>query len=454
MTKNSQLSNFFYIIYNFFMRYPTPPNLGSTWNFGVAAIFFFSLQLVTGIFLSMAYVASADLAFLSVENIMRNINYGWLIRYMHSNGASFFFLCVYLHTLRNMYYSSFNNPRRNVWNVGVILLLLMIITAFTGYVLPWGQMSFWAATVITNLFSAIPIVGDYIVIWLWGAFAVSTSTLNRFFSFHFILPFLMLFFIGLHVIFLHERGSSNRMSLFFWVDKLFFHPFFTSKDLNFMYYIVCAYVFIVGFYPNYLGHPDNYIQADPLLTPAHIVPEWYFLPFYAISRSIPSKLGGVIVLFVSIGILFIFPLLTNYKGQPIKDIISPKYFILENSSNFIIKILLLLKRNKTIIHFWFFVVICLLLGVLGAKPTDYPYLDFSRLIVLCYFVYFIFFFRIKDFLNSFKDVLFWFINIIKLKIFFLNSYDNKSSSLYMYEILEDYIINGLNLHTYKHKNIY
>lgn len=454
MTKNNQLSNFFYIIYNFFMRYPTPPNLGSTWNFGVAAIFFFVVQLVTGIFLSMSYVASADLAFLSVENIMRNINYGWLIRYMHSNGASFFFLCVYLHTLRNMYYSSFNSPRRNVWNVGVILLLLMIITAFTGYVLPWGQMSFRAATVITNLFSAIPVFGDYIVIWLWGAFAVSTSTLNRFFSFHFILPFLMLFFIGLHIIFLHERGSSNRMSFFFFMDKLFFHPFFTSKDLNFMYYIVCAYVFIIGFYPNYLGHPDNYIQADPLLTPAHIVPEWYFLPFYAILRSVPSKLGGVLVLFISIGVLFIFPLLTNYKGRPVKDLISPKYFILENSSNIVVKILLLLKRNKTAIHFWFFVVICVLLGILGAKSTDYPYLDFSRIVVLCYFAYFIFFVRIRDFFNNFKNFTHLFMNIEILHGFFSNLSNDESNYIYAHDLIDDYLLNNMSFNIFQLKNIY
>ena len=353
-----------------------------------------------------------------------------------------------------MYYSSFNNPRRNVWNVGVILLLLMIITAFTGYVLPWGQMSFWAATVITNLFSAIPVFGNYIVIWLWGAFAVSTSTLNRFFSFHFILPFLMLFFIGLHVIFLHERGSSNRMSFFFYMDKLFFHPFFTSKDLNFMYYIVCAYVFIIGFYPNYLGHPDNYIQADPLLTPAHIVPEWYFLPFYAILRSVPSKLGGVLVLFISIGVLFVFPLLTNYKGRPVKDLISPKYFILENSSNIVVKILLLLKRNKTAIHFWFFVIICVLLGILGAKSTDYPYLDFSRIVVLCYFAYFIFFVRIKDFFNSSENFTSLFINMEVLQRFFSNLSNDESDYIYAYDLIDDYLLNNMSFKTFQLKNIY
>lgn len=310
-----QLTKTYYLFYDFFLKYPTPNNIGYFWNFGVASLAFLGVQIITGVFLSMNYVPNAELAFISVENIMRNVFLGWFFRYMHLNGASFFFICVYLHAFRNLYYFSFLRPRQNVWNIGVLILLLMILTAFTGYVLPWGQMSFWAATVITNLASAVPFCGDFIVIWLWGGYSINTFTLNRFFSFHYILPFIILALVAIHIIFLHSEGSSNKLSSVFKFDKLMFHPYFTTKDVNFLVIIFFIYFSFVGFFPNYLGHPDNYIPADPLVTPSHIVPEWYFLPFYAILRSIPSKSLGVAVLLLSILILMIFPIFLKYKDS-------------------------------------------------------------------------------------------------------------------------------------------
>lgn len=376
-----QLSETFYTFYNFFLKYPTPNNLTYFWNFGVASLLFLFIQLVTGVFLSMNYVANAELAFISVENIMRNINYGWLLRYMHLNGASFFFICVYLHAFRNLYYFSFLRPRQNVWNVGVLILLLMILTAFTGYVLPWGQMSFWAATVITNLASAVPFCGDLIVIWLWGGYSINTFTLNRFFSFHYLLPFLILALVAIHVILLHAVGSSNKLSPFFKFDKLMFHPYFTTKDVNFLLILLFIFFCFVGFFPNYLGHPDNYIPADPLVTPAHIVPEWYFLPFYAMLRSIPSKSFGVVILLLSILVLLIFPIFFNYKNifsnKPIEPAFYGEKFPPKGTQTFYS------------FFFWCFVVICIFLGILGGKPMDFPYLVFGRLFTFAYFSYFV-----------------------------------------------------------------
>lgn len=376
-----QLSETYYLFYNFFLKYPTPNNLGYFWNFGIASLLFLFIQLVTGVFLSMNYVANAELAFISVENIMRNINLGWLLRYMHLNGASFFFICVYLHTFRNLYFFSFLRPRQNVWNVGVLILLLMILTAFTGYVLPWGQMSFWAATVITNLASAVPFFGDFIVIWLWGGYSINTFTLNRFFSLHYLLPFLILALVAIHIIFLHSEGSSNKLNPTFKLDKLMFHPYFTTKDVNFLLILLFIFFSFVGFFPNYLGHPDNYIPADPLVTPAHIVPEWYFLPFYAMLRSIPSKSFGVVILLLSILILLVFPIFFNYKNLfSNKPVVPADYggkFPLEGTQTFYS------------FFFWCFVVICIFLGILGGKPMDFPYLVFGRLFTFAYFSYFV-----------------------------------------------------------------
>jgi quinol-cytochrome oxidoreductase complex cytochrome b subunit len=393
----------------------------------------------------MNYVANAELAFNSVEIIMRDINFGWLLRYIHSNGASFFFICVYIHMFRGMYYFSFIKPRQNVWNIGVIILLFMIITAFTGYVSPWGQMSFWAATVITNLASAVPIFGDFIVIWLWGGFSINTFTLNRFFSIHYILPFVILFLVALHIIFLHDKGSSNRLRVVYKSDKIMFHPYFTIKDIYFIILVIFVFCIFLFYAPNYLSHPDNYIPADPLVTPAHIVPEWYFLPFYAMSRSVPSKLGGVIVLLLSIAVLLIFPIFFNYVSDFIKHnfdirkiqeidmsvsstITRTNKFLIETNLfvsyifyyyyirvstlfyNFYNRLKLNISKNAyatlllyyvelyfhyfrnsfSIYPYMFstFIVTWFILTIIGARPIDFPYLGIGRSYTFFYFLYF------------------------------------------------------------------
>ena len=295
--------------------YPTPKNLNYWWNFGSLAGFFLVLQIVTGIVLAMHYNPSVDGAFSSIEHIMRDVNYGWLIRYVHMNGASFFFIVVYIHIFRGLYYGSYKSPRELLWWLGIIILLLMMATAFMGYVLPWGQMSFWGATVITNLFSAIPLVGESIVSWLWGGFAVDNALLNRFFALHYLFPFLIVGVVILHIIALHTHGSNNPLGIDRSgpQDSISFHPYYTIKDLFGLSFVLTIFFLVVFYAPNFLGHPDNYIPADPLKTPAHIVPEWYFLPFYAILRAIPDKLGGVIAMISAIMILFFLPWLDTSK---------------------------------------------------------------------------------------------------------------------------------------------
>ena len=295
--------------------YPTPKNLNYWWNFGSLAGFFLVLQIVTGIVLAMHYNPSVEGAFNSIEHIMRDVNYGWLIRYVHMNGASFFFIVVYIHIFRGLYYGSYKSPRELLWWLGIIILLLMMATAFMGYVLPWGQMSFWGATVITNLFSAIPLVGESIVSCLWGGFAVDNALLNRFFALHYLFPFLIVGVVILHIIALHTHGSNNPLGIDRSgpQDSISFHPYYTIKDLFGLSFVLTIFFLVVFYAPNFLGHPDNYIPADPLKTPAHIVPEWYFLPFYAILRAIPDKLGGVIAMISAIMILFFLPWLDTSK---------------------------------------------------------------------------------------------------------------------------------------------
>jgi len=309
----------------------------------------------------MHYVSDVQLAFDSVEHIMRDVNLGWLLRYSHANGASFFFIVVYLHVFRGLFYSSFTYPRVLVWWVGVLLLFFMILTAFIGYVLPWGQMSFWGATVITNLVSAVPFFGLDIVIWLWGGYAVSNATLNRFFSLHFVLPFLLFILVIIHFFFLHRVGSSSALGLLVFWDAVPMFPYHIVKDLYGLTLFFFLFSYIVFFDPNLLGHPDNWIQANPIVTPAHIVPEWYFLPFYAILRSIPDKLLGVLSLLLSILILFTFP----QNGLPIF-----------RSFAF-----------RPIFRVWFsmFVINSFLLGWIGAKPIEFPFLDLGQLFSLGYF---------------------------------------------------------------------
>ena len=287
--------------------HPTPRNLNYWWNFGSLAGITLVIMIVSGLLLSMHYVAHVDLAFDSVEHIMRDVNYGWLLRYIHSVGASMFFLIVYIHISRGLYYGSYKSPREVLWWLGIVIFFLMIIAAFLGYTLPWGQMSFWGATVITNLFSAIPLIGDNIVTWLWGGFSIDNPTLNRFYSLHFLIPFIIVGVVFLHIVALHKFGSNNPtgIDLTLKQEKIPFHPYYTVKD--FFGYGVFFIIFgiFVFFLPNLLGHPENYIPADPFVTPEHIIPEWYFLPFYAILRAIPFKLLGVLAMLGSILILFV-----------------------------------------------------------------------------------------------------------------------------------------------------
>ncbi len=349
-----------------FKQYKTPKNLNYLWNLGVISGLGLVIQIITGIILAMHYTPHVDHAFNSVEAIMRNVNYGWLIRYMHSVGASMFFVSVYLHIFRGLYYGSYKYPRELLWHIGLLIFLIMIITAFMGYVLPWGQMSYWAATVITNLFSAIPVIGSSIVSWILGGFSVANPTLNRFFALHYLLPFIIFFFVLLHVWALHMHGSNNPTGLDLKdKDKIPFHPYYTIKDLFSFGFYLFIFAYFVFYQPNLLGHPDNYIPADPLSTPAHIVPEWYFLPFYAILRAIPSKLGGVLLMFSSILILFFVPWLD--KSPVRSSIFRPVYKW----------------------FFFIFTIDCVVLGYVGGQPAEQPYIIISQIATFYYFFHFI-----------------------------------------------------------------
>ena len=350
---------------NHLVTYPTPIILNYFWSFGSLAGFCLMTQIITGLFLSMHYVASAELAFNSVEHIMRDVNYGWLIRYTHANGASCFFIVVYIHMARGLYYTSYANPRELVWYSGVVIFILMMATAFTGYVLPWGQMSFWGATVITNLFSAIPLVGPSIVQWLWGGFSIDSPTLTRFYTIHCVLPAVLTVMVIFHIVLLHQVGSNNPMGIDCDYDMTGFFPYFVYKDIFALSCFVTFFGFLVFWEPNLLGHPDNYIKANPLKTPAHIVPEWYFLPFYAILRAIPHKLGGVAAMGGAIAILFALPKL--YK--PI--FLGPRF------------------KPVFIINFWIFVTAVLWLGYLGGQPANDLNLIHSQYFTILYFGYFL-----------------------------------------------------------------
>ncbi len=346
--------------------YPTPSNLNYLWSFGSLAGICLVLQILTGIFLAMHYTPHVDLAFLSVEHIMRDVEGGWLLRYMHANGASMFFIVTYLHMFRGLYYGSYASPREFLWCIGVIILLLMIITAFIGYVLPWGQMSFWGATVITSLASAIPVVGDTIVSWLWGGFSVDNATLNRFFSLHYLLPFVIVGASVVHLAALHQYGSNNPLGTNSAVDKIGFYPYFYVKDLVAWVLFAIFFSIFVYFYPNVLGHPDNYIPANPMSTPAHIVPEWYFLWVYAILRSIPNKLAGVAAIALVFISLLALPFLNTSQIR---------------SSSF---------RPIHKKFYWLLVADLVLLSWIGQQPVEDPYI----LIGQCASVYFFFYFLI------------------------------------------------------------
>ena len=350
-----------------FVDYPTPKNLNYWWTFGGILTFCLVTQIITGIILAMHYTPHVDHAFNSVEHIMRNVNHGWLIRYIHANGASMFFLAVYIHIFRGMYYGSYKAPREVLWILGVIIYLLMMAAAFMGYVLPWGQMSLWGATVITNLFGAIPLVGDSIATWLWCGFSVDNPTLNRFFSLHYLIPFLIFGVVILHIWALHVPGNNNPVgiSVKSEQDTVPFHPYYTVKDGFALVVFMILFSYFVFFAPNVLGHADNYIPANPLVTPAHIVPEWYLLPFYAILRAVPDKLGGVIAMVGAIFILFVLPWLDTSKIR------SARYRPLFKQ------------------FFLIFVVNCLVLGYLGAMPAEGVYITLARICTIYYFAHFL-----------------------------------------------------------------
>ena len=355
------------LIHSSFVAYPTPRNLNYWWTFGAILSMMLGVQIITGIILAMHYTPHVDFAFKSVELIVRDVNYGWLLRYLHSNGASMFFIAVYIHMFRGLYYGSYKEPREVLWILGVIIYLLMMATGFMGYVLPWGQMSFWGATVITNLFSAIPYFGESIVTLLWGGYSVGNPTLNRFFSLHYLLPFVIAGVVVLHVWALHVAGQNNPAGVEPKTEKdtVPFTPYATLKDAFGMTCFLLFFAWFLFYIPNYLGDPDNYIPANPAVTPAHIVPEWYYLPFYAILRSIPNKLAGVIAMFSAIIVLAFLPWLDSAKTR------SSKYRPLAKQ------------------FFWIFVAICLGLGWLGAKPAEGIYVIAGRVLTFAYFAYFL-----------------------------------------------------------------
>nr|YP_009255735.1 cytochrome b [Mantis religiosa]AND97207.1 cytochrome b [Mantis religiosa]ASY98196.1 cytochrome b [Mantis religiosa] len=341
---------------------PTPSNISSWWNFGSLLGLCLIIQIMTGLFLAMHYSAHIDLAFSSVAHICRDVNYGWLLRTLHANGASMFFICIYLHIGRGMYYGSYKFYY--TWMIGVVILFLVMATAFMGYVLPWGQMSFWGATVITNLLSAIPYLGIELVQWVWGGFAVDNATLNRFFTFHFVLPFIVAATVMVHLLFLHQTGSNNPLGVNSNIDKIPFHPYFTFKDILGFIVLFMVLAILSLKEPYILGDPDNFIPANPLVTPVHIQPEWYFLFAYAILRSIPNKLGGVIALVMSIAILFFMPLtITNSRGL--------QYYPINQ------------------FMFWSMVVIVILLTWIGARPVEDPYILTGQILTVLYFLYYI-----------------------------------------------------------------
>nr|YP_010703621.1 cytochrome b [Sinopodisma kelloggii]WCO86755.1 cytochrome b [Sinopodisma kelloggii] len=353
----------FKIINNSLIDLPAPTNISFWWNFGSLLGLCLVIQIVTGLFLAMHYTSNIEMAFSSVIHICRDVNNGWIIRTLHANGASMFFICIYLHVGRGIYYGSY--MYMHTWMIGTIILFLVMATAFMGYVLPWGQMSFWGATVITNLLSAIPYLGTDLVQWVWGGFAVDNATLNRFFTFHFLLPFMITAMVAIHLFFLHQTGSNNPLGLNGNIEKIPFHPYFTFKDSITFILMMSLLIMLCLINPYLLGDPDNFVSANPLVTPVHIQPEWYFLFAYAILRSIPNKLGGVIALFLSISILMILPF---YNKTPFRGI---QFYPINQ------------------IMFWIMVIIVILLTWIGKRPVEEPYIMTGQILTVLYFTYFL-----------------------------------------------------------------
>lgn len=348
---------------NHIISYPTPINFSYFWSFGSLIGLILGVQILTGIFLAMHYTPHIDLAFESVEHIMRDVWAGWFFRYLHANGASMIFILMYTHMLRGLYYQSYKRPRHHVWNSGVLIFILMAGTAFLGYVLPWGQMSYWGATVITNILSAVPVFGEPLVTWIWGGFSVNNATLNRFFALHFVLPFVIAALALIHIILLHQVGSSNPVGLESDLDYVRFTPYFFWKDVVGFLVCVLFYLCITFYKPNMFGHPDNYIKANSMVTPTHIVPEWYFLPYYAILKSIPDKLGGAIAMGASMACLFLLPLIdiSYYSHTKAKFLHEVTFFI--------------------------FVLVVMLLGWLGGRAPTGVIVTFNQILTLYYFLH-------------------------------------------------------------------
>lgn len=355
----------FRMVNNALIDLPTPTRISYIWNFGSLLGACLVIQLLTGIFLALHYSCDLTLAFERVRHIVRDVNYGWLLRVSHANGASFFFICLYLHVGRGLYFGSYNYII--TWNIGVVILLLVQGTAFLGYVLPWGQISFWGATVITNLISSVPVIGNDVVQWLWGGFSVDNATLTRFFAFHFLFPFIVRACVGVHFLFLHETGSNNPLGIHTGIDKIPFHPYFSEKDLFGFFMFFFVYLFIVLQQPNLFGDPENFIPANSLVTPVHIQPEWYFLFAYAILRAIPNKLGGVIALVFAIIILLLCPFNKQTKYR------SLAFYPLGK------------------LYFWSLIVTFILLTFVGAKPVEEPYVLLGQILSVYYFLYFFIF---------------------------------------------------------------
>lgn len=367
---------------NHLVNYPTPIDINYNWSFGALSGIFYGVQIITGVLLAIHYTASIDIVFENIEHIMRNVNNGWLIRYLHANSASFFFICIYLHIFRGIFYKSYNKPRNAIWNSGVIILILSIVVAFIGYVLPWGQMSYWGATVITNLVTAIPLIGNSVVIWIWGGFTVSGSTILRFYDFHYLSAILLGILIFLHLTFLHEIGSSSPIVPVNFSEKIKFYRYFYLKDTFVLIIFLIIFLIIIFYYPNVLGHTDNYIKANSLVTPTHIVPEWYSLPFYAILRPIDNKLFGVIAMLLSILILMVLPFISFY----IKNIDFIGGF-----------------DNK--IFFILFCLIVILLWFIGFLPAEYPYIYYGKALTFLYFNLFLFNYFYSLLCNKFVKIL-------------------------------------------------
>nr|YP_010049274.1 cytochrome b [Pleurostomum flabellatum]QPL15599.1 cytochrome b [Pleurostomum flabellatum] len=353
-------------VYQHLIKYPTPINLNYLWNFGFMAGIFLVVQILSGVFLTFFYTPHIELAFYSVERLMRDVNFGWFIRYIHMNGASFFFFVIYIHILKGIYYGSYYFPRNSVWFIGCLMYIILMGTAFLGYVLPWGQMSYWGATVITNLLTVIPTIGVEILHWVWGGYSINNATLNRFYSFHYMLPFLLALLSMYHIYQLHKSGSSNELGTRSnSVEKISFYPYFIVKDLFGVCLVFLFFLYIVGIYPEIFNHSDNYENANPIVTPTHIVPEWYLLPFYAILRSILDKTYGILIMFVSILVIFLLPFVD-------KSTLKSKSF-----------------QPLNRILFWFFVFNFVFLGYLGSEDPDTPFIELG---LMCGHIHLLYFF--------------------------------------------------------------